>query len=168
MLLMLLAFSVFASNLYCSNSACSSFTSGYLYSTFSCLPLCPTRFTQGSNSCIATSSQRLFREYFWEFTDYSATSIGSFAHPSGLKFSDSGKKSPIHSKERGFYFLKSSYLVSTTNWVLASDFILRIAIKIQADGTIFKAYSEGVIYMRLGAQSGTLYVFLAFNFDFKF
>ena len=145
-----------SSNLYCADSVCSSCTSGYLYNTYSCLPLCPTGFTQSSNQCTASSSLSVFYLNFWDFGNYAATSIGSFNHPSGLSFSDSGQGSPIPTKERGFYFASTSRLKSTANWIFAPDFTLRLAIKIINDGVVFITRISDTVYTEIAASAGLL------------
>ena len=154
LLVSLLIIKLCFSNLYCADSSCSSCTSGYLYNTYSCLPICPTGFTQVSNQCTASSSLTVFYVYFWDFGNYGASSIGSFSHPLGSLFSNSNHLSPIPTKDRGFYFATTSSLVSTANWILAPDFTLRFAIKILTDGIVFQAVSGSTTYLNIYAASG--------------
>ena len=145
-----------ASNINCVDSSCSSCTSGYLYKSLSCLPLCPTGYTQSANPsiCTATSSQNIFFLRFWEFRQFAATSIGNFQHPTGLQFQNSAKGSPIPTMERGFYFVSTSKLKSTVNYIIGPDFSLRLCIRIKADGTILEATSGGISYFKLSAVAG--------------
>ena len=159
MLYLLLAFSIStSSNINCADSSCSSCTTGYLYNSLSCLPLCPTGFIQTSspNTCTASSSQSLFYLNFWEFRQFGVSSIGNFQHPGGLLFDDSQHLTPIPTNERGFYFASTSRLVSTSSYVLGPDLTLRFCIRIKADGTIFEASSGGISYFKLAAVSGTV------------
>ena len=144
-----------ASNINCADSSCSSCTIGYLYNSISCLPLCPSGYTQSSspNACAAVT-QSLFYLNFWEFREFAVTSIGNFQHPTGLQFQDSAKLSPIPTMERGFYFASTSRLMSNVNYIIGPDFTLRLCIRIKADGTIFEATDGTISYFKLAAVSG--------------
>ena len=147
-----------AKNIGCSNSACTSCNSGYLYNSLSCLPLCPTGFTQSSSPkiCTNTTNVNLFQLNFWNFYEFAASSIDQFQHPSGLPFQDPNRQSPIPTIDRGFYFADTSSLVSTTNFILAPDFSLRLWINIKTDGTIFEAIGGGISYINIASISGVI------------
>ena len=145
-----------ASNINCGDSSCSYCISGYLYNKISCLPLCPTGYTQTSspNTCIASSSQSVFSLNFFGFRHFSATAIDNFQHPLGLSLQDQSRTSPIPTNERGFYFQSSSQLVSNVNYILGPDLTFRFCLRIKSDGTIFEATSGGIIYFKIYALSG--------------
>ena len=146
-----------ASNINCADSLCSSCVSGYLYNSTSCLPMCPTGYLQTSSPNLCTSSSTfIYSLNFAEFLSFTAHSIGNFAHPSGLQFMDPGRYSPIPTNERGFYFVSTSRLVSTVNYIIGPDFTLRLCIRIKTDGTIFEATSGGISYLKLAGVSGKI------------
>ena len=117
--------------------------------------MCPTGYTQSSSPNVCTAgTQNLFDLNFFEFHQFTASSIGNFQHPTGLQFKDSAKLSPIPTMERGFYFTSTSRLVSTVNYIIGPDFTLQFTIRIRADGTIFEAYANGISYFKLAAVSG--------------
>jgi hypothetical protein len=64
--------------------------------------------------------------------------VDVFHHPEGLPFSDQNKRSPIPTKERGFYFTKTSRLKTDSHWVLAPLFSIDFIIRISGDGTVLK------------------------------
>ena len=156
-LLLILALCI-ASNINCGDSSCTYCLSGYLYQSASCLPLCPTGYTQNSspNTCSAAASQNIFYLNFYGFRHFSATSIDNFEHPSGLQFQDALRQSPIPTVDRGFYFASTSRLVSTVNYILGPDLTLSFCIYIITDGTIFEATSGGISYFKISVVSGTI------------
>ena len=145
------------SNINCLDLSCSSCVSGYLYNSLSCLPICPSGYTQSSSPNICTpASQSIFYLNFWEFRDFGASSIGGFNHPSLVAFQDVYRGSPIPTNERGFYFVTTSRLISSINYIIGPDFTLRFCIKIKSDGAIFEAYSQTTSYFKLESLSGTV------------
>ena len=104
-------------NLYCTNSSCTSCSAGYYLLQTSCLALCPTGYTSNtsSKSCVASGSAEVFYLTFYNFFQYTASSIGNFQSPNNLPFNNQNKASPIPTSDRGFYFASSSKLYSTTS-----------------------------------------------------
>ena len=147
-----------ASNINCGDSSCTYCLGGYLYNSTSCLPLCPTGYTQNvsPNTCSSSSSQSIFSLDFYSFRQYSSNSIGNFQHPLGLEFQDSARGSPIPTKDRGFYFGSTSRLISTVNCILGPDLTLRFCLLVTADGIIFEATSSGISYFKVAAISGNV------------
>ena len=129
---------VLSSNIGCIDDFCSYCTSGYLFQSTSCLPICPTGYLQSSNVCSNTSQLNLFNINFFTFTTFAASSIGVFQSPNNTPFSQSNRNSPIPTTSLGFYFVPSSQLISTQNWVLSPEItIILIYLPIQT-GILFQ------------------------------
>jgi hypothetical protein len=146
-----------ASNAGCTDSSCSSCSSGYLYNSLCCPPQCPTGYSSSSAICIAGPSQNLFSIQFFSFTAFTATEIQGFTHPLGLPFNDAGKGSAVPTKDRGFYFVSTSRLVSTTSWVPGPDLTLRFGTKCKSAGTIFEIADNSNSYFKLYCDSSAFY-----------
>ena len=153
-LLNLLSISL-ASVFDCSDSSCSLFLSGYLYS-YTCLLLCPTGFNQATAPSICTSSGSLniFDINFLDFSVFTATTIDLYSHPNGLQFNDAARLSPIPTKYMGFYFTNTSKLISTTRLIPGPDLTLRFCIKILTNGTIFQIREGSYTIINIAAVSG--------------
>ncbi|OMJ68542.1 hypothetical protein SteCoe_33973 [Stentor coeruleus] len=136
--LLLLSFS-YGLNIGCLDNECSKCETGYYsYYSKSCLEICPTNyFTTGSN-CVASSSTSLIALDFNSFSTLNTSTIGRFHHPKGGDFIDSQRESPIPTKERGFYFDKTSKLISYDNYTLSPDISISFYIKAFDVGTVFE------------------------------
>ena len=160
LLLPLFVFLGYSANINCSGANCASCLSGYSYLSTSCLNVCPYGYQSSSNTCVANSSQSLFYLAFYEFLDYSASSINTFSHPSGLMFKDQGKLSPIPSIDRGFYFVNTSQLVSNSGWVTGPDFTVRFYIRVTGAGNVFTVVWSGLTYYLISATNTSVTVTL--------
>ena len=132
---------VYAQGLWCSSSNCSSCLEGYLYRSHKCLALCPSGYSQINKICSKTSFCNFFTFTTGIPLAFDAKNVESFIHPQGLEFRDSGKKSPIMTKDRGLYFDKTSSLVSKISWIISPDFVFGICYKIINPGIIFRMTS---------------------------
>ena len=138
MFILFITLSLSAGNIYCSDSNCSLCTQGFKYSNVACVLHCPEGSLKSDSHCEIGSQDPFIKLKFAEFLDYTAASISDFQHPLGLSFNNSGKLSPIPTKERGFYFASTSSLVSNRNWIIGPICFLHILVKIDQEGGIFK------------------------------
>ena len=143
-------------NVGCIDSVCSSCTSGYLYNSVSCLPMCPTGYNQNQGACTPTSQLNLFTLNFFDFTKYNGVGIGQFLTILNQKFLDSFL-SPIPRVDQGFYFSSSSLLACTeSGWLLSPDFTLSLLFMATGNGIIFEVYDGNTIVLSLSVQSSSL------------
>jgi hypothetical protein len=145
-------------NINCGDASCSYCTFGYLYNTLCCPQQCPTGYLPSSSqTCIPSSTQNVFSLHFYRFSQFSATSFQGFSSPNGLPFSDSSQNSPVPTKDRGFYFVSTSKLVSGTSWIPGPDITLRFGVSSFTPGTIFEIADASNSYFKL-IWNGSAYV----------
>ena len=144
-------------NVACVDSPCSACISGSLYNSISCLPLCPTGYTQSDNSCSPTDGLTIFSLDFSEFTSFSSTNIGDFLAPSDLPFSNPASMGPLPTSNQGLYFTSSSCLeAQRPGWVLAPDFTLSFLYNPTSDGIILQVYDGSILVLSLSVHSGSI------------
>ena len=144
-------------NVACSDSACSSCTSGYLFNSVSCLPMCPTGYTQSQSNCLATDHLNIFTLNLFDFTLFSEVNIGQFYTPGNIPFSTPTGKTPIPTANMGFYFTPSSSLACEgTGWILSPDFTISFLFFSLADGKIFQVDDGRTFVIGLGMTNGNI------------
>lgn len=108
--------------------------------------MCPTSYNIIDSSCIASLSTQLFYLDFSQFYTLNAISINGFSHPKGVDFIDSGRESPIPTKERGFYFVNTSRLVADESYTLAPDHSIAFLIKAFETGTVIEIVNNWTLF----------------------
>ena len=140
-------------NINCNSPICSECISGYNYENMSCLHICPEGYSLIRASCVQQVKSPFILLKLFRFLDVSANHVSDFQHPDGLPFGDLQRKSPIPTKDRGFYFQNTSSLFSTTNWVLAPTFFVNFLLKVHDEGKIFSCSNGNTTFFEVTYES---------------
>ena len=143
-------------NTNCNSPICSECISGYNYEKLTCLQICPEGYSILQVSCVQQAKTPFIRMKLFRFLDVSASQVSDFQHPDGLPFGDLQRKSPIPTKDRGFYFQNTSSLVSTKNWVLAPTFFVNFLLKVHEEGKIFSCSNGNSTFFEVTFESAQI------------
>ena len=148
---------VSSTNLYCFDEVCSNCTDNMiLYNSLLCIERCPFPLVDTKNPCNPRSSI-LFSMKFFEFTDYSANSIGKFRSPLDIPFNDPSKLSPIPTFDQGLYFVNSSHISADVTEVLSPDFKFYITGLFKEEGNIIEVQYSSISFIKVYLQNSSIF-----------
>lgn len=147
-----------------SATGCLSCNSGYyLYNSRTCLKDCPTGYTASLGVCVdGNGSKTLFDIDFSLYSELTSSSVSYFKTFANLKFSTSTFQTLMPSKDRGFYCMPSSVLISSVSWLASPDLTYDFWVYPISDGTIAEIIYPGGYLTRINSFNYTVN-FRAYN-----